>query len=236
MGDTIPRSAIWCSTKGVTPSAEDQRRIAIVLLRALVAEHFALAGAGAIREHGITSRPTRDVDLFALPTLPPDQFVRAVTKAEAALQAAGWKVTRTRAAPLFARLEIEGSADEAIEVDLGVDWRSETPIELGVGPVLALPDAVGNKVAAAFSRAEVRDLLDLDSIRQSGLYPDDALLALAEERDAGFNRAVFAQNLLDANDLSVRDTISYGVDEKALGAIKERLVRWGRKLAPEAGT
>lgn len=221
----------------MTSPAEYQRRIATILLRALVAEDFALAGSGAIREHGITSRPTRDVDLFALSTTSPDQFKQALAKAEVALRAAGWTVTRTREAPLFARLEVEGPvAGEALEVDLGVDWRCEPPVVLAVGPVLALPDAVGNKVAAAFSRAEARDFLDLDSIRRSGLYTDDALLELAEERDAGFDRATFAQNLLGARDLSVRDTIAYGVDQQALEAIKERLVRWGRKLAEQMGT
>lgn len=39
-----------------------QREVARVALAAT--EGFALAGSGAIREHGIIDRPTEDVDLF----------------------------------------------------------------------------------------------------------------------------------------------------------------------------
>lgn len=43
---------------------ELQREVTKVLLRALAEAGFALAGAGAIRAHGLTGRPTHDVDLF----------------------------------------------------------------------------------------------------------------------------------------------------------------------------
>lgn len=42
-----------------------QTRVTIVVLAALDDAGFVLAGAGAIRAHGITARPTYDVDLFA---------------------------------------------------------------------------------------------------------------------------------------------------------------------------
>lgn len=43
---------------------EMQRRVAAIALAATHDSGFALAGSGAIREHGFTSRPTADVDLF----------------------------------------------------------------------------------------------------------------------------------------------------------------------------
>jgi hypothetical protein len=55
-----------------------------------------------------------------------------------------------------------------LEVDFGLDWREHDPVQLDLGPVLALPDADANKVGALYSRAEVRDYLDVDSIRQAG--------------------------------------------------------------------
>ncbi len=54
-----------------------------------------------------------------------------------------------------------------VDVDLGIDWRSREPVALEVGPVLAIEDAVGNKVAALYSRGEVRDYLDVDHITVS---------------------------------------------------------------------
>ncbi|MBF4564614.1 hypothetical protein [Plantibacter sp. VKM Ac-2876] len=43
---------------------ELQRDITRLALRALDGTPFALAGSGAIREHGIIDRPTQDIDLF----------------------------------------------------------------------------------------------------------------------------------------------------------------------------
>jgi hypothetical protein len=211
-------------------ATEHQRRITVLLLQSIGPAGFALAGSGALREHGISNRPTQDVDLFATSTTSPDAFSQALEHAEETLRDAGLSVTRTRAAQLFTRLVVSGASDDVVVVDLAVDWRLEPPIHLEVGPVLALPDAVGSKVAAAFSRAEARDFLDLDAIRESGLYSDDALLAFAHEHDPGFDRVTFARELTYAAQLNVRDTIAYGVDAATLARTKQRLLSWADEL------
>lgn len=43
---------------------ELQARITHLLLDVVADDGFALAGAGAIRAHGLTERPTHDIDLF----------------------------------------------------------------------------------------------------------------------------------------------------------------------------
>lgn len=43
---------------------EHQREITRLLLLAIDDVGFALAGSGAIREHGVSERPTEDVELF----------------------------------------------------------------------------------------------------------------------------------------------------------------------------
>jgi len=49
------------------PYANRQRNIARLALQAAGAHSgFALAGSGAIREHGLIDRPTEDVDLFTV--------------------------------------------------------------------------------------------------------------------------------------------------------------------------
>ncbi len=46
-------------------TADEHLRIATHLILGIIdIDDFALAGSGAIREHGITDRATRDVDLF----------------------------------------------------------------------------------------------------------------------------------------------------------------------------
>lgn len=201
-----------------------------MLLAAIGDAGFALAGAGAMRAHRLTSRPTYDVDLFAASTMNEADFGAAVVIAEQALVDAGYRVTRMRAAPLFVRLVVEAPDGESLEVDLGVDWRHEPPVHLEVGPVLSLRDAVGSKVAAAFSRGEVRDLLDIDSIRQSGRFSDTDLLLLAREHDEGFSSTVLAENLERFTTMGPERTAQYEISADLHREITERLSAWARTL------
>lgn len=170
----------------------------------LGASGFALAGSGAIREHGLTSRPTEDVDLFSTGITEAD-FSQAVDDGVRALGSASCDVTVVRRAPMFARLEVAASD----------------------GAVL---DAVANKVGALFSRAEARDFLDVDAIRRAGAYTDEELLELAEGHDPGFDRMVFAQQLARVDLLSARRVAQYGVDEDEWVAVRERLGSWARAV------
>lgn len=209
---------------------ELQRRLTSLLLDAIGGDGFALAGSGAIREHGITDRPTQDVDLFAASAMSPDQFDHALAQAERTLREHGYEVTRARSAPLFARLLVADPDGAALEVDLAVDWRAEPPVRLEVGPVLSLRDAVGSKVAAVYSRGEVRDFLDLDAIRQSGRFTDTELLRLAHDHDGGFEIPTFARQLARASRLVPDRTLPYGVDELALNQVRQRLTAWATQL------
>lgn len=212
-----------------------QTRVTAVLLTAIDEAGFVLAGAGAIRAHGITTRPTYDVDLFASSTLSEPAFATAVQTGMLALIDSGLQVTVVRSAPLFTRLLVESPGGETIEVDLGVDWRQEPPVRLEVGPVLSLRDAVGSKTATAFSRGEVRDLLDVDSIRQSAGFSDADLLRLAKEYDAGFSPAVLADNLERFAKLSPARTAQYGISPDEHRQIADRLDGWARSLRTGTG-
>ncbi len=144
-----------------------QREVTRIALAGV--DGFALAGSGAIREHGLIDRPTEDVDLF---TNRQDlaAFGTAVDQVAANLRRCGFEVVETRRAPQFARLHVATSDGLPLDVDLGVDWRQDEPVRLDVGPVLSLADAVGGKVGALYSRGEVRDYLDADAIRTSGRF------------------------------------------------------------------
>jgi hypothetical protein len=190
----------------ITDSGAFQRHVASVVLGEIGSAGFALSGSGAIREHGITDRPTRDVDLFATSATGPEAFAAALTASEDVLREHGYEVTQTRSTPQFARLLVQSvngpDPGPVVEIDLAIDWRAEPPAQLAIGPVLALGDAVGNKVAAVYSRGEARDYLDLDAIRQSGRFTDSELLTLAKEHDPGFETAMFTQQLRRVHDLS----------------------------------
>ena len=68
---------------------EEQRRITRLALEAVGDDAgFALAGSGAIREHGLIDRPTEDVDLFTVQQAQA-RFGTSLDRIIAALRAAG---------------------------------------------------------------------------------------------------------------------------------------------------
>ena len=206
------------------------REVAALLLAAVGPAGFALAGAGAVREHGLTWRDTADVDLFAMSTMPQEEFEEAVRRSERALRERGYAVTRVRTSQTYARLVAADNSGGAVEVDLGVNWRSEPPVVLALGPVLAERDAVGGKLSAVYSRREVRDFLDLDAIRRSGRYTDEDLLEIGREQDDGFDAAVFAGQLSLIVTIDPSRATRYGVDAADFARIQDRLYAWAVEL------
>ena len=114
--------------------ASEQRRITRIALEAAGPEAgFALAGSGAIREHGFIDRPTEDVDLFTTQSAQ-HKFAPALERVVAALQEAVYDVEIREQHPCFSRVVLSrGSAEPVVTVDLGVDWRAEDPVPLQLG-------------------------------------------------------------------------------------------------------
>ncbi|ROQ54876.1 nucleotidyltransferase AbiEii toxin of type IV toxin-antitoxin system [Rathayibacter sp. PhB152] len=208
---------------------ELQRLVTRLLLTMLDGASFALAGSGAIREHGITDRPTEDIDLFTSNT-DTRAFGQAVDRVLDGLRAASFIVAESRRSAQFARLHVETPSGERIDVDLGMDWREDDPVLLQIGPVLSVDDAVGNKVSALYSRAEARDFLDVDAIRSSGRSTDEQLLSAARERDPGFEPLMFAQQLDRAERLTPDRVREYGVSPDALSALQSRFAIWALRI------
>lgn len=189
-----------------------------------------MAGSGAIREHGIIDRPTQDIDLFTS-TTSAETFAASTTRLAAAMRERGFEVIERRNAPQFASFSVTSLTNQTVEVDLGVDWRAEEPVTLSIGPVLSLEDAVGSKVVAVYSRAEARDYLDLDAIRESGRFTDGQLLDLAFDRDPGFDVEMFAGQLEQINRITGTSRVEeYGVGEQELAQLKSRLSGWAADL------
>lgn len=205
---------------------EGQRRITRLALGAVDDEAgFVLAGSGAIREHGLIDRPTEDIDLFTVKQAE-TWFGPSLDRIIAALSKAGYSVEVHRRQGNFAQLNIVSVQGSRTYMDLGVDWRAYPPVRLEVGPVLAVEDAVGNKICALFSRAETRDYLDVDAIRRSGRYSDTELLDLARNVDAGFDPGWFAQNLDQVEVIQPEEVRVYGVTSSQLDEMKARTKAW----------
>ncbi len=217
----------------MTSNVELQQRVTRLLLTAIAADGFALAGAGAIRAHGLTDRPTADIDLFCSPTVEESAFREAVDRGHEILHEAGYATVRVRDAATFSRLRIHTADGMTLDVDFAINWRAATPVLLSVGPVIAERDAVAGKLGAAYSRGEVRDFLDLDAIRRSGRYTDEELLTLGHEHDAGFDPGMFAAQLSHVLRLDADQVEEYGVTTDELAAIQQRLFDWALRLRDE---
>jgi len=211
---------------------ELQRVITRLALRSLDGTSFALAGSGAIREHGLVDRPTEDVDLFTSDVDLP-RFSAAVDAVVICLSKAGHEVAELRRVDQFARLEVTTPDGHQIGIDMGVDWRKAEPAVLAIGPVLSLEDAVGNKLSALYSRAYPRDFLDVDSIRASGKFTDADLIRAAIERDPGFEVPMFVTQLQLVHRVLPEQVSQYNVDADQLNGIKNRFDVWASTLRGE---
>lgn len=208
-----------------------QRELAQLALDAIGVDGFALAGSGAIREHGIIDRSTEDVDLFGVFERTPsqDDFSRSASCLERALNDAGLSFSLRREAPFFRSYDVV-KGDLVIGIDLALDYRTEPPAHLSVGPTLSLKDAVASKVAAIFSRGEARDFLDLDKIRESSGYDDDELLELARDVDAGITKETFASSLRTCASIPDASFAPYGISSAEANEMKGRIAQWADKI------
>lgn len=168
-------------------------RLARIALAELEAYGFCLAGGYAVHAHGLVERASEDIDLFTSRAHVAD-FPQAVQTAVHAFEANGLSVNTELATDEFARLWVAGGTERS-KVELGVDWRAHPPMQLSIGPVLHVEDAVANKVCALFSRALVRDFIDVHAIACSGQFAPADLLRLAVGHDPGFDPAYFAHAL-----------------------------------------
>lgn len=103
-------------------------------------------------------------------------------------------------------------------------------MRLGIEPVLSLEDAVGNKVAALFSRAEARDQLDVDAIRRSGRFTDEELSRLARRTDPGFDLEWFTRSLDTVELIHPEEARVYGVSPEELDGVKTLTKKWAADI------
>lgn len=103
-------------------------------------------------EHGITQRPSEDIDYFALHRRhTPATFAASVQKMTDALEDAGYTVEITRQYDEFASVTV-GHDEEAVIIDLGLDWWENSPAIIDIGPILSLKDSVASTLLAVYSR------------------------------------------------------------------------------------
>src|ERR1035441_6896000 len=168
LGKSAPGPARRPGGGGLMPLDELHREVAVIALRAAASNGFALAGGCALLAHGVTVRPTEDVDLF---TNHEHGVQAAADVVEASLRAAGFETERQDEAASLADV-FEGMGDGLAEwiitapggrqmmLQMSYFDRGHQPVIMDIGPVLDLDDVVGGKVCALASRAVERDYVD----------------------------------------------------------------------------
>jgi hypothetical protein len=210
------------------------RAVAAIALRASAPHGFALAGGNALIAHGITDRPTQDVDVFSDEQGGVEAAAGAV---EDALQAAGFQAER--------RGDTDGLADIFYGMGEGLaEWivtapggeqmmlqmahfdRTRHPVLMDVGPVLDLEDVVGGKVCALASRAEPRDYLDTAAALER--YSIDQVISFARRLDAGLTDRDFADAGSRLDHWGDGVFRAFGLGPQEVAGLRERFAAWPR--------
>lgn len=159
---------------------------------------WTLTGGAALVGFHLKHRTTKDLDLFwherqQLGSLPQETQAR--------LTAAGLEVTTLQTGPTFHRLRVKGEHEVCV-VDLVAEpipflHRPQTIEVQGISITVDTPQEIlVNKLCTLLSRSEVRDLVDVRALLESGADFKEAL-SDAPRKDAGFSPLVLAWVLRD---------------------------------------
>jgi hypothetical protein len=216
------------------PVGASHREVAAIALRAAARHGFALGGGNALLAHGISSRPTEDVDLFT----DQERGVEAAAEGvQAALRAAGFTAERRdQTAGLgdvfegmgqgLAEWIVTSPGGEQMMLQMAYFGRGREPVVMEIGPVLDLEDVLGGKVCALASRVEPRDYVD--TAAALARYTPEQLIGFAQRLDPGLTDQDFADAGRRLDRLSERRFAAYGLGPGDVTRLRERFSAWPR--------
>lgn len=210
------------------------REVAVIALRAAAPHGFALGGGNALIVHGVTERPTQDVDVFS----DLEGGVEAAADAvEAALRDMGFETERWDKASALADMFYgmgEGLAEWIITAPGGEQMllqmayfdRARKPVIMDIGPVLDLEDVVGGKVCALASRAEPRDYLDTAAAMEH--YTIEQMIGFARRLDPGLTDQDFGDAGRRLDQWGDGIFAPFGLSPQDVSTLRERFAAWPR--------
>lgn len=187
---------------------------------------WTLVGGGALIGFHLGHRETRALDLFFRPLL---ELGRVVPEVTARLVGAGLQVQTLQGGATFTRLLVRSPQDQVV-LDLVADpvMPIEPAREYDVGETRVSVDTARSILVAKLctlpSRVELRDLVDVKALLDSGLELEDAL-ARAPDLDGGFSVPLLGWSLQALPIEKLSDTIAdSGVRTDELLAFRNALV------------
>ncbi|MCZ7437453.1 nucleotidyl transferase AbiEii/AbiGii toxin family protein [Micromonospora sp. WMMC241] len=208
------------------------REVARVALAAAGPHRFVLGGGVAWAAHGLVTRPTEDVDLFADVE---GAAAAAAADVRDALRRAGYRVEEADPGGLGEVFDgfdrdlrdfVVSRDGREIRLSLARLDRHRSPVVMDLGPVMDVRDLIANKTAALVNRREVRDYIDVAAALDR--YAVTELLELARQVDPALDDADVraAGRYLDA--LADRRFTRYGLDAARISGVRRRMAVWPR--------
>lgn len=198
------------------------RRVLEAGLAACERYDLVLAGGYAMRAHGLTDRPSQDLDLATAHATPLPEIAEAVA---ASYRALGFDVRLIEGTARMTRLIVSDPiSEQSCELDLMKEALQQRPVYLDLCPVVALDDAVGLKVRALHGRSVPRDLIDVAAVAHD--YSFRELERLGRHHDEEFSVRELA-NRLAASDLLIDEQFeSYGLDADEITRVRRFAFDW----------
>lgn len=206
-----------------------QRLIRIGLDTLAADDGYAPAGGYAVQAHHFVERMSDDVDLF-VPIERRHEMPTATARIVAAYEREGLRAVVRQQADTYVRLDVTDPAvDRTVKVELVAEFLMNPPVPSEFGPVLHPDDVAAGKLEALFTRAEVRDFIDVDALLRGG-YSRQRLIELARRRDSGFDDNVLADMFQSLHRLNDRQFAIYGIDPATIQTIRDQFADWQEEL------
>jgi predicted nucleotidyltransferase component of viral defense system len=181
-----------------------------------------LAGGYAMNAHGLTERPSNDLDFATAAETPLPEVADGVAEA---FREAGLEATVVEVTPRMGRLVVSDPVTEqSCEFDLLREAFQRQPVIVGDLSVVSLDDAVGLKMRALHERSLARDVIDVASV--SHLYGFREFEQLARLHNEEFSLAELVMRLEFVELIADEDFEAYGVDGDRVGEIRRFAAAW----------
>jgi hypothetical protein len=191
-----------------------------------------LAGGYSFRAHDLLHRPSTDLDFATRDGAPLSDIAVDVMRTYVA---AGYGARLMEGTGRYARLVLEfPDAGGELELDLlkealGPGWVTvQTPDGTSVR-ALSLDDAVGLKARAWFERFVIRDIIDLNAVRDVFSFAD--LENLARRHDPGVDLETLLDHLAGVGVWSDEEFAEYGLDASEVLGLRRWATAWYDDLA-----
>lgn len=151
-------------------------------------EYFYLTGGTALAYFYLKHRKSNDLDFF---TAEEEIILPFSRRMEETLKNEGMIVRRQRGFHSFVELVVKlGEEDTVVHLAQDAPFRFEQPKEFPSHPKLkvdSLLDIAANKLLALFSRATLRDFIDIYFLIKKANFTIEKLMKVALEKDSGFD-------------------------------------------------